>query len=557
MARQGNIIFLEEWLRNISFSSNASNSGNASSSPPSPLPSARAIIQAWTDLRESLQNQRFPTHHLQSLKALVDSQMSLHVAEPQAKLILSILSSQNLGLPSEAYPLLLRLLYIWIRKSFKPSLVLIDSAVEILSRTFGTQFEHEKSPFFYAQGVLLLGAFCFAPSVPTKLKTVCLGLLCFLLEEDYRLVSSSEGILPDVLAGMGYALISPANLHFIRILNSLFGIWGKEEGPCFGVCHGLMILHLVEWIVSGFVRSSYMDKLGIFAQETLENPKENYMPSALVMAAAGVLRAFNKSALSGQGLTNLRISAENRMEIIAEHLVLKSGGFPYSDKNPEDRLLLLCISLACARSGSVSSRGPLFLCLASALLTEIFPLQHFYMSVLDLPRGSGPLIRNAVKKHLGSLLFKEAGVIAGILCKQYVIVGEENKCIVENIMWDYCRDIYKAHRQVALLLRGTEDDLLGDLEKTAESAFLMVVVFALAVTKHRLNSKFSLETRIDISVRILVSFSCVEYFRRMRLSEYMDTIRGIIVSVQENESACVSFLESMPSYVDLTTCPGS
>ncbi|KAK9217456.1 hypothetical protein WN943_006083 [Citrus x changshan-huyou] len=38
----------------------------------------------------------------------------------------------------------------------------------------------------------------------------------------------------------------------------------------------------------------------------------------------------------------------------------------------------------------------------------------------------------------------------------------------------------------------------------------------------------------------------------MRLLEYMDTIRGVVVSVQENESACVSFVESMPSYADLT-----
>ncbi|KAH9763877.1 Obscurin-like protein [Citrus sinensis] len=37
----------------------------------------------------------------------------------------------------------------------------------------------------------------------------------------------------------------------------------------------------------------------------------------------------------------------------------------------------------------------------------------------------------------------------------------------------------------------------------------------------------------------------------MRLSEYIDTIRGVVVSVQENESACVSFVESMPSYADL------
>ncbi|KAK2989138.1 hypothetical protein RJ640_027212 [Escallonia rubra] len=43
----------------------------------------------------------------------------------------------------------------------------------------------------------------------------------------------------------------------------------------------------------------------------------------------------------------------------------------------------------------------------------------------------------------------------------------------------------------------------------------------------------------------------------MRLSEYMDTIRGVVVSVQENESACTSFVESMPSYYDLTNQHGS
>lgn len=42
----------------------------------------------------------------------------------------------------------------------------------------------------------------------------------------------------------------------------------------------------------------------------------------------------------------------------------------------------------------------------------------------------------------------------------------------------------------------------------------------------------------------------------MRLSEYMDTIRGVVVSAQENETACVSFVESMPTYVDLTNPQG-
>ena len=66
-------------------------------------------------------------------------------------------------------------------------------------------------------------------------------------------------------------------------------------------------------------------------------------------------------------------------------------------------------------------------------------------------------------------------------------------------MWDYCQDVYSGHRQVALLLRERKDELVVDLEKIAESSFLMAVVFALAVTKNRLNSNFSRNAEGEIS----------------------------------------------------------
>ncbi|KAJ6901583.1 hypothetical protein NC651_019374 [Populus alba x Populus x berolinensis] len=107
MARQATTLFLEEWLR-ISSGSSSNTSADQSSSS-----SARAIIQAWAELRDCHQHQSFEPHHFQSLKILLDARTSLHVAEPQAKLLVSILSSTNLVIPLEAYPLLLRLLYIW------------------------------------------------------------------------------------------------------------------------------------------------------------------------------------------------------------------------------------------------------------------------------------------------------------------------------------------------------------------------------------------------------------------------------------------------------------
>ncbi|GFS34256.1 hypothetical protein Acr_00g0032960 [Actinidia rufa] len=171
MAKQAPTLFLEEWLR--SNSGSVSNITSSSSSS-----SARAIIQAWADLRDSLQNQSFRPNHLQ--------------------------------------------------KSSKPSSVQIDSAVQILLHLVSTQFDSNKNPlFFSSEIVLLLGAFSFVSSASEKSKTLCLELLCRLLEGEYRLISSSEQHIPNVLAGIGYALSSSGNVYFVRILDSLLGIWNR------------------------------------------------------------------------------------------------------------------------------------------------------------------------------------------------------------------------------------------------------------------------------------------------------------------------------------------
>ncbi|KAJ6690653.1 hypothetical protein OIU85_006862 [Salix viminalis] len=518
MARQANTLFLEEWLRT------SSGSIINTSADQSSLPSARAIIQAWSELRDCHQHQSFEPHHFQALKILLDARASLHVADPQAKLLVSILSSTNLVIPHEAYPLLFRLLYIWVRKSFRPSSALIDLAVETLSHLLATELGSKKSPEFFSEGVLLLGAFSFVPSVSESSKTACLELLCRLLEDEYRMVSQFGGLIPDVLAGIGYALCSSVIVFYARTLNALLGIWGKEDGPP--------------------------------GSETLGTSKKDHVPFAVVMAAAGVLRALNRSAPSRQGLqilSSIRISAENRIESVAQCFISKSRDFENSGGDYATSLLLQCISLAVARSGSVSSRPALLLSLASALLTEIFPLRRLYARILESTHGSsGGLEPGKIKEHLSSVTFREAGAISSVFCNQYISVDDENKMIVENMIWRFCQELYSGHRKVAFLLHGKADELLEDVEKIAESAFLMVVVFALAVTKQRLNSKFSTESQMETSVLILVSFSCLEYFRRMRLSEYMDTIRGVVVSAQENETACISFVESMPTYGDLT-----
>ena len=88
MAKQAQTFFLEEWLKTNSGAT--SNSNSAQSTPQS----ARAIIQAWANLREPLQQKSFTHQHYQSLQTLINSGYSLYVADPQVKLILSILSER-------------------------------------------------------------------------------------------------------------------------------------------------------------------------------------------------------------------------------------------------------------------------------------------------------------------------------------------------------------------------------------------------------------------------------------------------------------------------------
>lgn len=455
----------------------------------------------------------------------------------------------------------LRLLYVWVRKSFRPNPALVDSAVEVVCGiVVSARLDSDWGRLVFSEGVLVLGAFSAVPAASDASKVLCLESICRLLEQCGALMRLSEGVIASVLAGIGYALSCPVNVHYNKFVSFSLGVWGSEEdGPESSIPNGLMILHLIEWVISGYINSRSFEKIRVFSQIALENSEEKYVPYALSMAAGGVLRASNRLASRGAGLEilRLRISAEDKMEYLASGLISRMGDPGNCLDYPMDRLLLQCLALSFARSGSLSSRAPFLICLASALMSEIFPLRRLYAKILDSSLSSSARIRhNEVREHVESVLFKEGGAVTGIFCNLYASADEKNKALVENLLWRYCCDLYLSHRQVVLVLQGRDNNLLGDLEKIAESAFLMVVMYALAVTKQKLTPKHSKETQLGVSVQILIAFSCLEYFRHMRLAEYLDAVRAVLPSVQENESACVSFVESIPSYADLTVGQG-
>ncbi|KAK7401479.1 hypothetical protein VNO78_12997 [Psophocarpus tetragonolobus] len=526
MSRQAETVFLEEWLSvRCGITATATSSGGKTT--------ARAIVQAWTGLRDSPESD--PEAHLQTL---VNARFSLHVAEPQARLLLTLLQS------SPSHPLLLTLLYVWVRKSPNPNPSFIDSALLLLSPTIFA------SSSFSLEAFLLLAAFSFAPSVSANTNTRCFDFMLKLLS---LLPDNNNAQLlphmPRVLAAFGYALSSSLTVYSPEMLDFLFRILvGTGQHGTF--VHGLMILYLFHWVFSNLIAFRYSDKIRVLVLAAFED--KNYASFAVFMAAVGVLRAL-ESDLVVSGM-RVRDCVVGRIEVLVGDLVSRRLRFGYDDGvgNEEDRLLLRCVSIGLARTVAFSGHSSLFVSLALALLTEIFPLPRLYRSVLE--SGLGGVELKEIREHVDGVLFKEAGAVTGVLCRQYVLADEESKNVVENLMWEYCRDVYFGHRQVAVMLKGGKNDLLESLEKIAESAFLMVVVFALAVAKHKLNSNFAQEIQMDVSLKILVSFSCVECFRHVRLPEYMETIRKVVAGVK-NENGCTSFVNSMPSYADLTEGP--
>ncbi|CAL5210606.1 unnamed protein product [Lathyrus oleraceus] len=550
MSRNPDTLFLDKFLVNLT--SNKSTSQSTTTS-------AKSIVQAWSELRNALQFSSFNQHHHQHLQTLVNSQTSLHVADPQAKLLLSILTSSNFSLPRDSLPLCFRLLYIWIRKSTKPSFDIIDSVVEVISKLF-LSFGNDHVLLF-SEAILLLGAFSFVHSLSENTKNLCLEIFCKLLVDKCRLVCLYDEFVPNVLAGIGYALSSSSvNVHFVRILECLFGIWGKgNDGPRGSVAHGLMVLYLIDWVMSNLISFGFLDKADVFAREIFGSFKGKYASFAVFMSGIGVLRVSDRYASSTgvklDVVARVRTSATILVEALVSDLVSRTLGFSNIGGDFQDRLLLQCVSIGFTRTVSFSGHSSLFVCLGLSLLTEVLPLPRLYESVFELSPSSGELKVNEIKEHLDNILFKEAGAVTGVFCNQYVLADEENKNIVENLIWEYCRNIYYGHRKAAVHLKGNYDELLKDFEKIAESAFLMVVVFALAVTKHKLSSKFDQEIQTEVSLKILVSFSCVEYFRHVRLPEYMETIRKVIASVNKNEHAYMFFVNSIPSYGELTNGP--
>ncbi|KAH0456832.1 hypothetical protein IEQ34_014739 [Dendrobium chrysotoxum] len=529
---QTRVLLLEDWLRSTAGTSNAP-------SPAVTAVSAQSILQAWAELRDPSVPSSDPSRLVAALQTLDAARYSLHIADPQAKLLLFLLSSDP-PVPPNSLSFVFRLLYFWLRKTARVSPSLVNSAAAEISRILSSR------PQCPAMSVLLLGALIATPALEFSYRRDCLDLLCRILE----LVQLEEEVVAEVFAGIGYALSRSDEPYFSKIFSFFLRVWNRGSPPP-SVYYGLMILSLLEWLVMSFIKLRSLEKVEVVCGELSAAKWEarGYAPFAVSMASAGFLRAFRLvPATSRVRLSpDMRNSVEGSISSVAGRVISNLDG------SLESSHLLRCISIGLARAGPVSFSAPILLALCTALLQEIFPLGNFCRMAVEIQEGSsGDFVLEKVKRHLDSVAFKEAGGITSVFCNQYASADKEHKRIVENYMWEYSLEFYSNLRTVALVHRGKHDELLEYLEKVAEAAFLMIVVYAAEVASQKLNPKSSHGIQPQSSVRILIAFSCIEYMRRVRLPEYTDAVRRAVLTMQENAALCVSFVESMPSYSELT-----
>lgn len=309
-----------------------------------------------------------------------------------------------------------------------------------------------------------------------------------------------------------------------------------------------MVFKLVDWLVSSYIASSSVDKIRAFGSEitNLEKCNEKRYPEfAVLMACCGTLRAFKigSSRYKFEIDTNIKESVEIAIGIFAQNAVLGSG-------NGDNSLLIRCIALGLVRCGQIGFNPYIVKSLCIALTNEVFPLKSLIQSSLQISNGD---FLTKLREHMEGVLFKEAGAVTGVLCNQYFVSDEPTKELVETLIWDYSRELYSSLRCAILVhKRKSNNLLLNELEKTAEAAFLMVVVIANEVSKSKLNPKPGGVAKPEVSVRMLEAFSCVEYLRRVRLPEYTDPVRRAVLAIQNDGALSSDFLVSMPSYDELT-----
>ncbi|CAL4890341.1 unnamed protein product [Urochloa decumbens] len=512
--------------------------------PPPPLPSPATILSAWSRLRDPASSSS-PADALAALETLHLHRRALRLSSAHVALLLPLLPLH----PHLVAPLLAASPHL-LPASLPDSLPVSPRLLLLGARAFAKSAKDLPSNSSFgnpASTAKNLGSGEPANGRDDDDPVVAVGRMLEDVEQGSQRFDDLDHL---AIAGIGYALASADEVQFRRILVSLLRICGRIGNLAVGV----RVLKLVEWLVIGFVESRKMRKVQVLF-EVISPEKcegEDYVLFPVVMAACGGLRALRVASARYRLDFDPRLkeAPERTIRFSAERVVLEGR---LAD---DQRILVQCIALGLTQCGQIMFHESVLQCVCMGLLKELLPLPDMLrMSVESAEGSSVEVVKAKLNQHLDSVLFKEAGPVTGVLCSQYSSADYKAKNFVETCVWEYAHEIYCHLRAALLLHRGKQDDLITAIDKIAEASFLMVVVFAAEVTKHRLNAKASEGFQPEVAARILVAFSCVEHLRRLRLPEYTEAVRRAVLVNQENAAAIALFIESMPSYAELTNQP--
>lgn len=567
------------------------------------VPAAWQITEGWGKIRACVQQGLLDSSHAEALSLIDLHHKSVHVADPQVKLLLGLLtkvrcdSVELLGLARASSA---RILGAWVRKTFlntsaKPLKQAEELLITLLESVRNSLHELPLSDTYVNQAILLLGLVCTVPQISDDQRDACQSVITLeLLARKHVIV---QGELSVVLAGVGYAMLMGHSSSISSVLSATLSLWnlnneelnlGDAEGPPLRV--SLMIFHLLEYQGMAIFSKKNISALSVLAAivtDIAQKTSDTSPPAtrcAAFMAAAGLRRGLTQSRTGSsnspaeQEMQRLILSLE--MELIRtcenalrhlERLKMHSapGKIYWSFSEAALRHVHRCMALALARSRGLLCHPSFLQCLAITLLTDVLSLHDLYSAQIeDLRRPlqdvhqSGSALGFAMERlesHVDSSLFHEVGAIARAMCEQYKPVTEEYHNRIELLVWQFTQDMFVGHRTFTVqsgtgLSREGKEAIA--VEKVLISSFMTVVVFFSRAIDTKPGTKAGNLMTAEKAARALNSLACVEFCRRVQMQEYGTLVERCVSYLSAHPAAARIFAGFLPPYNSIIHWPG-
>ncbi|KAI5080947.1 hypothetical protein GOP47_0004130 [Adiantum capillus-veneris] len=601
---------LENWLHRAAFSFSNSPSGVLRSSSPS----AQQIAQAWSRVRECVQGGLFLPQHSAALDLLKEYGNTIHVAESQARVLTSILSSITFrpdveeNAAAHARSSAASLLSIWLRRGFAPSgrhgsKASSSRIKETIEAVVGSAIKALESSTldngFVSEAILLLGSVCVNPHTPEEQQRVCQEVIARECLRQRKFIGGNN--CKEALAGVGYAMVTSSGPTLKALMQALLLLWIDDDAldQKAGVStarpsleNGLLHLHLMEWYGS-FLNSQpkYMASTQIVAEEIKEAFSSSIAISArygVLLSAAGLLRGLHlhrsTKKPASESAESIRMNAiqtlcNSIVKLVDDtaHLqvqeiatTIKEGTFVdtaieesrnlISVNQIGDKHWLQCISLAMSRCCRFPSSLSVLVCLMTTLFEDVLPLKAYYDVNMSQPSKE---IEDTWTAHTKSILFQEAGAIIRVICEQYESIDGGWQRWAEHFFSQYSHFTYTKHRYYLVLMDSrNQDDLVspllhsetGPLKQILEAFLLSAVMFFSHASKKKRD--LSVEAKGDFAARVMHSLSCVEFIRQGQVPQYRELVQTCVAWTSASEATCAKIVPMFPSYNEIIQPPG-